>query len=426
MSLGAIGEFLAAEKFWILDPLYNALGNLLAWFYAVIPSFGVAIVLLTVAVSILRMPLVAKQVKSQQEMQRIQPELKRIQTKYKSEPQKRNEELMKLYKEHNVNPFAGCLPILLQMPLFIVLYRLIMDLGRPEPKHVPTTSALFRELSESGGRMKSFGMDLAEKASDVQGFGKLLPYALLIAAVVGTGLFQQRQMTSRLPKEAQNSQLAIMGKIFPAFLGFISFSIPAGVVVYFLVSNVWQIGQQAFLFRRKQAREAVGSGDKAGGSGMGGKTTDAAAKPAASGGLFARLAKATSAAASGGAPPPEAKPGSAKGASRDGKAAGSGGGSGGGGAAARAGGGGGGGGAAARAGGGRNAKNGKAGGAKSAAKGSSGGRGGRGGGDGAGGAKGGGGGRASGNGRVTPRGGGRPQGKGQAGRSKSRNSRRGK
>src|SRR5918911_1395533 len=128
---------LAAEKFWILDPLYTALGGLLAWFYSVIPSFGVAIILLTVAVSILRMPLVAKQVKSQQEMQRIQPELKRIQAKYKSEPQKRNEELMKLYKEHNVNPFAGCLPVLLQMPLFIVLYRLILNLSATPPKHIP-------------------------------------------------------------------------------------------------------------------------------------------------------------------------------------------------------------------------------------------------------------------------------------------------
>ena len=252
---------LAAEKkFWILDPLYGAFGGALAWFYAVIPSFGLAIILLTVAVSILRMPLVAKQVKSQQEMQRIQPELKRIQAKYKNEPQKRNEELMKLYKEHNVNPLAGCLPLFLQMPLFIVLYRMILGLGKPEPKHIPRSSDLFHALQSAGGKMRSFGMDLAESAANVGGFFKLLPYLLLIGLVIATGVFQQRQMTRRLPKEAQNSQMALMGKIFPAFFGLISWSIPAGVVLYFFVSNMWQIGQQAVLFRRQEAQKAAGDG----------------------------------------------------------------------------------------------------------------------------------------------------------------------
>jgi YidC/Oxa1 family membrane protein insertase len=291
------------KKFWILDPLYAALGNLLAWFYAVIPSYGVAIILLTVAVSILRMPLVAKQVKSQQEMQRIQPELKRIQAKYKTEPQKRNEELMKLYKEHNVNPFAGCLPVLLQMPIFIVLYRLIMDLGRPEPKHIPRSSELFGSLSEAGGKMRSFGMDLAESASSVKGATKLLPYLVLIALVVGTGLFQARQMTARMPKEGMNAQMAIMSKIFPLFLGFFSFSMPGGVVLYFIISNVWQIGQQAFLFRHKPVGADASGGTvttkvtdgskKGGGGSAAGSASGAPAAPAKKG-LLARLAEAAS------------------------------------------------------------------------------------------------------------------------------------
>jgi len=267
-----------AEKFWILDPLYAALGHLLSWFYAIIPSFGVAIMLLTVAVSILRMPLVAKQVKSQAEMQKIQPELRRIQQKYKTDPQKRNEEMMRLYKEHSVNPFAGCLPLLLQMPLFIVLYRLILNLSRPEgPKHIPTGSDLYRALRAAGGEMKSFGMNLAEKASDVQGFGKLWPYLVLIGGVLGTGYYQQRQMTARLPKDGPaNQQMLIMTKILPVFLAVVSWSIPAGVVLYFLVSNMWQIGQQAFLFKKKAAEEAAtaaskgGKGSKGGGGGAAG------------------------------------------------------------------------------------------------------------------------------------------------------------
>src|SRR5258706_2771071 len=112
----------------ILDPIYTVLGTLLTWFYGVIPQFMVAIILLTVAVRLILFPLTAKQAKSMQAMQRVQPELKRLQAKYKNDRQKLNEEMMKFYKENNINPLAGCLPLILQMPLFIVLYRLILEL----------------------------------------------------------------------------------------------------------------------------------------------------------------------------------------------------------------------------------------------------------------------------------------------------------
>src|SRR2546426_9225329 len=107
----AAAHVLAAGS--IFDPLYTALGTLLAWLYDVIPSYGVAIVLLTVAVRLVLYPLTVKQTKSMQAMQRVQPELKRLQQKYKSDRQKLNEEMMKFYKENNINPLAGCLPLLL-------------------------------------------------------------------------------------------------------------------------------------------------------------------------------------------------------------------------------------------------------------------------------------------------------------------------
>ena len=237
---------------------------MLAFFYAVIPSYGVAIALLTVTVRIFLIPLTTKQVKSQQAMQRIQPELKRLQAKYKNDRQKLNEEMMKFYKENKVNPLAGCLPILLQAPLFIVLYRLILDLSHNDgPKHVPTSSKLFTSLVESGGEMVSWGIDLSKSASSVGG-GKALPYYLLIAITVATGYFQQRQMTARLPKDAVNPQMQMIGKIFPAIIGVVSLSVPAGVVVYFIVSNLWQIGQQAIMFRAFPPvhLEGAGKGDK--------------------------------------------------------------------------------------------------------------------------------------------------------------------
>src|SRR5437660_8908642 len=113
---------------WVLDPLYTGLGWVMAWLYALIPSYGIAIILLTVAVRLVLYPLTVKQTKSMQAMQRLQPEIKRLQAKYKNDKQKLNEEMMKFYKENKVNPLSGCLPLILQLPLFIVLYRLIHDL----------------------------------------------------------------------------------------------------------------------------------------------------------------------------------------------------------------------------------------------------------------------------------------------------------
>jgi len=84
----------------------------------------------------------------------------------------------------------------------------------------------------------------------VKGFGSALPYYVLIAITVATGYYQQRQMSARLPKDSVNNQMQMIGKIFPVVFGFISFSLPAGVVLYFIVSNLWQVGQQAITFRK--------------------------------------------------------------------------------------------------------------------------------------------------------------------------------
>jgi YidC/Oxa1 family membrane protein insertase len=252
------------KKFWILDPLYTVLGSVLAWFYGFVGDYGVSIVLLTVAVRILLIPLTMKQIRSMQAMQRLQPEIKRLQQQYKDDRQKLNEETMKFYKENKVNPLSGCLPLLLQMPLFIVLYRLINNLVPKSasgkilpPKHIPKDSELYRALLHEAGTMKSWGMDLAQRATNVHGFGKAWPYYLLIGFVVFTGWYQQRQTTARQAADgAVNQQAQMMGKIFPIFFGFISLTIPAGVVVYFAASNVWQIAQQAIMFRNK-----TGSGE---------------------------------------------------------------------------------------------------------------------------------------------------------------------
>ncbi|HEX2043153.1 MAG TPA: YidC/Oxa1 family membrane protein insertase [Acidimicrobiales bacterium] len=311
---------LGAKKFWILDPLYSALGTLVAWFYSVIPSYGFAIVLLTLAVRVITLPLTAKQARAQQQMQQLQPELKRLQAKYKHDKQKMQEEVMKFYRENHANPFGSCLPVLIQMPILIVLYRLILGLSDNDgPKHVPDSSELFAALRESGGEMVSWGMDLARSAAAVSGADKL-PYLVLVALVVATGYYQQRQLTARVPKENVNPQMAMMTKIFPAMFGVISFSIPAGVVVYFLVSNIWQIGQQAVLFRDQPAPPGAAPEEAgAGGKGKAGTKGKGGAPPKAGGG---KGSSARSGAAKGAGTRGAAKGGATKGAAAKGGAKG--------------------------------------------------------------------------------------------------------
>src|SRR5436853_6541072 len=122
-----------------MDPLYKAFGWLLALFYSAIPNLGVGIILLTVLVMLILFPLTAKQAKSMLAMQRVQPEVKRLQAKYKNDRQKLNEEMMKFYKENQINPLGGCLPLLLQMPIFIALFQTLRDI----PKFIPHPPARF-------------------------------------------------------------------------------------------------------------------------------------------------------------------------------------------------------------------------------------------------------------------------------------------
>jgi YidC/Oxa1 family membrane protein insertase len=246
------------------NSLVDGMGAILAFLYSVLPNYGFAIIGLTVLVRLALFPLTAKQARSMQKMQLIQPELKKLQAQYKNDRQKLNEEIMKFYKENKVNPMAGCLPLVFQMPVFFALFKVLSD---PE-KHTPTDSTLFEafcgnssvsDCKDPNG-LKFLGMDLGEAAANVAGgFTDALPYFLLIALVVVTGYLQFKQTQSRQTSQA-NPQMAMMGKIFPVMFAFISYSMPSGVVLYFLVSNAWQIGQQALIFRTMPAPPTGGGG----------------------------------------------------------------------------------------------------------------------------------------------------------------------
>lgn len=250
------------------DSFLDGFGALLGFFYDVVPNYGIAIITLTVAIRLLLFPLTSKQARSMAEMQRVQPEIKKIQQKYKDDRQKLNEELMAFYKEHKINPLAGCLPLLAQFPIFIALFQVL----RSPASHIPSDTGLYGafcppEAITAQGECDPVGleflsMDLSRGANaSHSGFLDALPFFVLILLVVATGYLQSKQMTRMQRGGQKSAQAQMMTKIFPVFFGVISYTLPAGVVLYFLVSNVWQIGQQQMIFGRSEDHsETVGKG----------------------------------------------------------------------------------------------------------------------------------------------------------------------
>lgn len=259
--------------------MYDVIARPLQFYYELWPSYAGAITLLTLTVMLVLLPLTLKGTRSMLAMQKLQPELKKLQNQHRDDRQKLNEEVMKFYKENNINPLSGCMPLLLQMPIFIILYRTLHDLlwrassgfdlgaaaaraanqvndgvweqfGNFQPKHLDPTSRLYQDLSGTN-EMSSLGMNLAQSAQQAlsDGAATAAPYIVLVMAVAATSYYQQRQIAGRPGAASVNPQQQMLLKIMPVFFAFISLTLPAGLVVYFLVSNVFRIGQQALITR---------------------------------------------------------------------------------------------------------------------------------------------------------------------------------
>lgn len=281
----------------MLDLIFDLTGEVLAYCYQLWPSYGMAVAGLTLVVMIIVTPLTLKGTKSMLQMQRFQPELKAIQNRNRGDRQKMNEEMMAFQQEHGISMFGGCLPLLVQMPLFLVLFRVVQGLtsratnfgnqfgwtsGRVSsgsaldsttfastdrpflPHNLPTDSDLYLKLAGSEGdtindrptEMVSWGIDLSRSAQDVIGdsFVSGLPYLLLILIVLVSSLFQQKQIQGRNASAMPPQQQMLM-KILPYMLPVFSFTMPAALVVYFVVSNLYRIGQQAYITRSLYSRE---------------------------------------------------------------------------------------------------------------------------------------------------------------------------
>jgi YidC/Oxa1 family membrane protein insertase len=225
----------------ILQPLVDFFEGILKFFHdSVGLSWGGSIIALTIVVRAALLPLAVKQFRSMQALQRIAPELKKLQEKYKDDKQRLQQETMKFYQEHKVNPFASCLPLLAQLPVFLSLfYMLRKDLRHdicplinpPQVKNpVPCGASPNSEFW--------FIPDITNKATG----GVLIT---LIVLYVGTQLVSSLLMLTATTDKNQRTIMLVLPFVFVPFI----LSFPAGLIMYWITTNVWTIGQQQFLRR---------------------------------------------------------------------------------------------------------------------------------------------------------------------------------
>ncbi len=230
----------------IIEPFALAIGFLLSYIYDFGVSYGLSIVVLTIIINIIIFPLTLRQTRSTKRMQDAQPELKKLQKQYKDDKEEMNKKVAEYYKEKGINPLGCIVPLLVQMPVWFALFRVLREPLLFIPKEVGLYSALEDPLS-----VLYFNMDLQIPASAISSWVERFPYIVLILLVVGTALIQQNQLTKKQGKSnnPQQQQMQMIGKVMPVFFGFISWTLPSGLVVYFLTGNIFRIGQQALIVK---------------------------------------------------------------------------------------------------------------------------------------------------------------------------------
>ena len=212
----------------IFNPLVEALEFVLGFLHDIfslagIESYGVAIIVLTIIIKMIFYPLTVKQVKSMKVMQELQPKMKKLQDKYKNDPKRLQQEMGALYRNAGVNPLAGCLPLLVQMPFLMGMFYALQSL-------------------DYGGDPTFLWI---ENLSNPDPF-----YILPVLSAVSTYVLQKQTASSSGSAQMQ-MQMKIMAVVMPLFIGWISCNFAAGLVIYWIVNNVIQILQQWWMYRHE-------------------------------------------------------------------------------------------------------------------------------------------------------------------------------
>ncbi|MET8474108.1 membrane protein insertase YidC [Streptomyces sp. NPDC006422] len=255
-AISGVFAFLTTPVSWVIVQFHKVYGAIFGpdtgW------AWGLSIVSLVVLIRICLIPLFVKQIKATRNMQLLQPQMKAIQERYKNDKQRQSEEMMKLYKETGTNPLSSCLPILVQSPFFFALYHVLAAIAEGEPKGVITQSLL-----DSAQKAHIFGAPLAAKftdsAAEVQAMGASLTDVRVVTAVMiimmsASQFYTQRQLMTKnvdlTVKTPFMQQQKMLMYVFPLIFLFMGINFPVGVLVYWLTTNVWTMGQQMYVINR--------------------------------------------------------------------------------------------------------------------------------------------------------------------------------
>ncbi|MFP4553300.1 MAG: YidC/Oxa1 family membrane protein insertase [Actinomycetota bacterium] len=252
------------------DRIVALMGAALSFFYDFLHEFfsigvayGLSIILLTIAINILVFPLTLKQTRATRAFSSLQPEIKKIQAEYKDDPQEMQKRLMAAQKEAGATPGGCLLPLLVQMPIWISLFRLLRDPLTPAFGMVET--ALGQALQAGGEPFLGMMLGQTPGGAFSEGVGGAIPYLIMIVLMVATQYVQQWHATSgqdRDPNQPGAGAQQAVTKIMPLFIGFISWNFPAGLVLYWSTANIFRLGQQVLIFRIDGRPPSPGSASK--------------------------------------------------------------------------------------------------------------------------------------------------------------------
>jgi YidC/Oxa1 family membrane protein insertase len=217
-----------------LEPIANALTDVLTVLNGITHSLGWSLVIFAALVKLVLWPLSQMQFKSMAEMQRVAPEIKKLQAQYKGDPQRMNQEVMALYKEHGVNPMAGCLPLLIQLPILFSLYTAINS----EQKEFATQGWLW------------IGSPLAHQFPQIFAANLAAPDMVLLALYVVSMYFSVRYGTAPATDPAQAQQQKIMAFVSPVIIAWVGRSWYSALILYWFFFNAFSMVQSFYLLRK--------------------------------------------------------------------------------------------------------------------------------------------------------------------------------
>jgi len=244
----------------IWKALVGLFAQALLVFQNVTGSWGLGIIMLTVLMRVLILPLTIRQTKAMHEMQRLQPKIKEIQQKYKDDKKKQQEEMLKFYSEHKFNPLGGCLPLLLQFPVFIALFTVLKERTKATLKEQAVTVPILAKVGAALTTAKFLGIGLGTSAAILvkakAPIVSLIPNFILIGLMVGSQYLHNKTM------EGGDQSQAKMMNFMLIMMGYLAYIFPAGLIIYWVTSNIIAVIERYLILKFSPQGEPAKQGAK--------------------------------------------------------------------------------------------------------------------------------------------------------------------